>query len=255
MKQIVNEFGEANFYKKLAIVADLATILGVSIATFVAGQFLSEVTGLGFSASEFAVAVFFYFIFFIIFVGILSVFWSAIQEIISKNYGNATGYFFLAFFFLAMYSSFVPGIKNFAGDIFGNRYMLPKPAQLVVSSLLAEKMENSEGGYLIKGKVSFKKDVEISDYVIALYGADSKTGVYVLHAFNNSQMFEINGNGDFNIPSVAKDFRLDDSYVVVFRELDSKRGAGSDFPNYLTVIPNIELGEAGAFVQAFKPKG
>lgn len=63
MKAIIKEFIEGDSIKKLAIISNVSTILGVSIATFVAGPFLSKFSGIDFILADFIIAILFYFMF------------------------------------------------------------------------------------------------------------------------------------------------------------------------------------------------
>ncbi|WP_221620880.1 hypothetical protein, partial [Aeromonas caviae] len=63
MKEIFNDFVNGNATTKLSIISNISTILGVSVATFVAGPFLSKFAEMEFIVSDFIIAITFYFIY------------------------------------------------------------------------------------------------------------------------------------------------------------------------------------------------
>lgn len=247
MKKILNEFNQAGALEKLGVIANLATIFGVSVATFVAGPFLSEITGVGFDASEFVVALLFYFTFFLLFVGVLFIFWFSLKGLFYKNYGKATGYILLALLSSSIYLNLVPWLSEGLGDLTDNRYMMPEPANMVVVDFSNISIEAGENRFSVNGKVDFRSNALISDYGVALYGFNERSNAYTLHDFKYDELFEINDDGVFKIPSQEGDFNFSDSYIVVFRRADQE-GAQDKLPNYLTLIPNIELSQIGAYI-------
>ncbi|MBE0359146.1 hypothetical protein [Pseudoalteromonas aliena] len=245
MKNVIKEFEEASPLSKLATFADIATILGVSVATFVAGPFLSEVTGVGFSGPEFIVAILVYSIFVMILVGIFLVLWNGIK-LYRLNSETSTGdgivYTFTFLILIAIYASVMSPLKGFIGDITNNRYLLPLSAARAVNNIENITIEKIGEKYAIKGTVSFNKDINPLNYISAFYMLDQKEGLYILHSVKNSESFEINSNGGFVIPGIDSQEQLKEGRLVIFREKDSQFGV-YDFPNNLSIVPNNELSQ------------
>ncbi|TOM21910.1 hypothetical protein CGH81_24290 [Vibrio parahaemolyticus] len=61
MIQIFKDFVDGSSTQKLSIISNFSTVLGVSVATFVAGPFLSKFADIEFVASDFIMAILFYF--------------------------------------------------------------------------------------------------------------------------------------------------------------------------------------------------
>lgn len=248
MKKVINEFATASPLSKLATFADIATILGVSVATFVAGPFLSEVTGLGFSAPEFIVAILIYTVLLVILILILAIPWNIIKNYREKP--NLEDVALGAFFFLilvALYFSFLSPVKLFFGDITNNRYILPISAEKAIEKINKIELVKLGDKYILKGKLTFTKEAIPIEYVAAIYKIEISSGLYVLHSSKNKEKFEINASGTFNIPSIKLEDELRNGVLIIFRELDSNRTGNHDFPNQLSVVPNTQLDTMGAY--------
>ncbi len=250
MKKVLSEFSEASPLKKLSTISDIATILGVSVATFVAGPFMSEVAGIGFDASDFIVALFIYSIFILVLIGVFSTLFVSIRVYrVENSVGQAISLFIVFLLFLSVYASSFSHVKAFFGDITNNVYLMPKKAELSIKDISYEVNSLSDKNISIKGYVSLVEGSVATDYVAALYNLDENQGVYYLHSLRNSETFEINKNGDFVIPISKEKLNKGNSYIVIYRDLDSDRFGMYDFPNELTVVPNRELSEKGVFTK------
>ena len=248
LKKVINEFATASPLSKLATFADIATILGVSVATFVAGPFLSEITGLGFSAPEFIVAILIYSILLVTLIGILTIPWEIIKGYREKSdSGDAALWVFVFLLLVALYFNFLTPVKSFFGDLTNNRYLLPVSAEKAIEKINEVKLVKLGDRYTLKGKLTFTKEVEPIEYVAAIYKIDRTSGLYVLHSSKNDEKFEINSSGIFNVPSIESEDALKNGVLVIFRELDSNRTSSYDFPNQLSVVPNTELDVMGAY--------
>lgn len=144
-RNYISNFLGLNPKEKLSVIADIVTILGISIATFVAGPFLTELVGLGFELSEFIWALFFYSIIGLAIIGLIIGFLSEFKNTENKkDSGDTISAIFVYLLILAIFISVYPWTKNFFGDITNNRYLLPPSAMSAVKdidSILVETLE------------------------------------------------------------------------------------------------------------------
>jgi hypothetical protein len=92
MKDIFHDFKNGSSREKLSILSDFSTILGVSVATFVAGPFLSKFANIEFVLSDFIISVLFYFICLYIAGGTFYEYaQSSYENHKNKKYGEITG--------------------------------------------------------------------------------------------------------------------------------------------------------------------
>jgi len=257
VSKVINEFIESSSLKKLSTISDVATILGVSVATFVAGPFLSEVTGLGFDASEFLWAIIFYFLAgcWVIYLVIETA--KVVKVFLTKRSNSETESsksnedkilnLFGLIVMVALSVTFYSPIKNIYGDISNNRYLLPPAPSKAVNEVLNIEQEIVGKKVRLHGIVDFKEGFIPEQYVVTLYELDEESAEYNLYNRYSSERYTaINSKGEF---AMAVDAKSVDKfkYIVIYRELDTS-WKGPDFPTEISQIPSIEIEELGAFI-------
>ncbi|QIR92984.1 hypothetical protein FR729_07640 [Vibrio alginolyticus] len=245
------EIKSASLLKWLSIVSDLATILGVSVATLVAGPFLGNLSGLGFDTAEFLWAVFFYFVYILALVG-SSLFFVRLTVNYFKN-SIFSGAISLSALVLswAIWFSLSDSLESYFGTLTGSRYMLVAKPQLAIDKF--ENIEIMEEGSstFIKGKVALNSGYVPSDYVVSLYSMNTDTGEYEYRYVGlNKTSSNINADGWFSLPKVKVDSQgLKKSYLAIYRLSDEGKYMGTVFPNKLTQVPSASMERLGAVVE------
>lgn len=245
MMQIFKDFFNSSPLQKLSTVSDIATILGISVATLVAGPFLSDVAGLGFNLVEFLWAIFFYSLFATIVLAVSTYLLSSIKtRFTSKKYLSFSVLSFLLLFFISIAFSTATGMKEFFGGVTSNRYMLPFEPKQSVIKVEVQEINTIENLTTITGKVSFKNNVDFNKYLIVAYSSNLKDGEfeYMKHgSYKYSAKF--NASGEFTFLKLDTE-RKKDIYLVIYRKADYQR----NFPSNLTQIPSNEMDLVGAKV-------
>lgn len=255
MNEYFKSFVDGDLAKKVSMISDVTTILGVSVATFVVGPLLDRYTNFEFILSDFILSITFYFIFIVLTIsGVYSIIMENNKDadkesktIISKSIQILLLISFLVISF--------PYIKYIAGNLFNVSYLLPtvpKKAILGVENLTVKQGENFVDIY---GKLKLDKNIEINDYIAIVY-VKNKNNLFVSKQYGKDyyQEYEIGIDieGSFNAPISIENNDQENIYIVVYRKsdwtlinkLDNKIG----YPTNLTSIPHTVTDEIGAFV-------
>lgn len=261
MKRIFFDFVEGDSTKKLSIISDFSTILGVSVATFVAGPFLSEFTEKKFIVSDFIISIAFYFIFISFVAEMLYSYATSLYKYIKENkFDKATGSTLLALFVAWVLVTSFPYAKYYFGNAFNVSYLLPVEAEKAIKVTPLIEIEKHNEVLSIAGKITVVKGANPSDYVVIGYSRNSD-GLYEIiefgGLFENDYLSTVSNSGKFVIPLKLKGKEhLDHIYLVVYRKSDwsflslTQRQFG--YPSVLTQLPNEEIEKIGGFTWKVK---
>lgn len=255
MKKNLHDFIDGDSTKKLAIISDFSTILGVSIATFVAGPFLSKFNNQEFIISDFILAIAFYFVYLYI---VLSIFYSYVksffQELKEKKYTNLILSVPMILFITWLIIILFPFAKSFIGNTFNVSYLLPPTAKNAIIKIKDIQIYDNQ----IKGQFIFKNTINALDYVALLYAKNNKNNKFeIIKHGSSSDDYKtiIRQNGEFVIPiKLYEDYTQ--YYLAVYRssdwELITALTARYGFPNNLSYFPNSDTDKLEAFVVKIK---
>jgi len=260
VKKIINDFIDGDSTKKLAIISDFATILGVSVATFVAGPFLSKFANKEFIVTDFIISIAFYFICLYMSVNILySFIKSIITKMSEKKYKEIAVNIPFALFVIWIAIIIFPYMKYYAGNSFNVSYLLSPTATNAIIEKDYLKMEQQNDNAKITGKLIFAKNINSKNYVAIIYAHNKDNGVFEIikyRGYSNDYQTIIRNNGEFTIPIKLYD-NYNDFSVVIYRKSDwNLLTALSDkygFPNQITYLPNNDIDELQAYVLKIKP--
>ena len=243
----------------LSIIADVVTIVGVSIVWFIGQPVVAALLGRHVSFGNFANGILFYFIwismtaFIVILLEKLT-----FKEFKQKHYAKVTIYIGV---FIALISvianGFVPS-KDLWANLFANEYLFPSSPNEVIKDIDLS-FDRNDGR--LKGTVNFNdvyKQIDACDYRIVSYSKYKDDSNYNIHrflwredgAYYNRTLVKINSNGSFLIP----DFRsyentvgntLESIVVAVVTRLDD--GLRTRYPTAISGKDAPELIEVGAF--------
>jgi len=256
MKQIFKEFVAGDSVRKLAIIADLSTILGVSIATFVAGPFLSRFAGIKFVLSDFILSVAFYFICIYLAGELLfNYIRSVVKNLNTRNYRELIGSTIFALLVLWMIVVTFPYIQYFVGNAFNVSYLLPQAAGTAVKDIDYSVSDVGDDTVQLSGKMDFSKEAKPTDYIGVLYIQD-EDHLYSVYrygkGYDGEYQIEINKSGAFTIPINHKKLMTSQVSLVIYRRSDWSLVDAADqsfgYPNRLTQIPSESIQDLEARV-------
>ncbi len=255
MKEIITDLIEGDSRKRLSIISDVSTILGVSVATFVAGPFLSEFANIEFILSDFIISILFYFICIYL---VASVGFSFIKEAITKSkekrYHDLASSTILALFISWVAIVCFPYAKYYFGNAFNVSYLLSLPAEKAIISVNNVSVAKEDELLKISVKLNFNVHSKPSDYVAILY-AQNKNGIYEIvqytKGFNSEYEVTISNLGEITIPVKLSDIAIGNPYLLIYRNSDwsllSGIGTHKGYPDDLTQIPMRETEDLGAY--------
>jgi len=253
LQKTLDEIKSASPIQWLSIISDFATILGVSVATLVAGPFLGNITGMGFSTLDFLWAIFFYFIYILLFVT-ASIYLIKFVIRMFKERGYFLGFLSISLLVLTwalLFSSATP-LKTFFGTWTGSRYMLVAKPEIAVVKFEKVSVEKRDKYMFINGSVIFNEGYDATDYVVVIYSINDKTGEYEYQYIGlNKTSSKINSKGKFTLPKIEIDENsLGQSYLAIFRLSDEGQYMGRVFPNKLTQVPSMSTDALGVVVES-----
>jgi hypothetical protein len=257
MKKLFDEFINSSPLQKLAILANVSTILGVSIATFVAGPFLSSIMGREFDLADFIISILFIFVFFMIAaLIIINAAKMIIGDVKSKNYPILIRTIVIHGLILWFIVVIFPYAKLFIGNLFNVSFMLPEPAKSAVASVKINPSAlryQEPDMYAIAGTIYLKPNSKLYDYEIVLYKKLEGLPNYEINYASNQYKVSIKSNGEFQIPmiNIKRLDHMNELYIVVFRKCDSSFASSSGIyhPNKLSEMPDARLDKLNPFIQ------
>lgn len=262
MRKIITDFIEGDTTKKLSIASDFATILGVSVATFVAGPFLSKFAEVAFIPSDFILAIAFYFLCVILaFGGTYDLIQYLYTNTKDKKYLNVATKLFFSLLMLWAVIVVFPYVKHFVGNTFNVSYLLPEPAIRAVKFVSEIQIEDLKSSKRVSGSIEFSVGANPSDYVAISYYEDVN-GLFFVGRFgptyNADYEGEINSKGDFKFPVVIPEDAKEIFYILIYRKSDwsllKMFGGGPAYPHEVTQLPDTEIDKLGAYIAKVKLK-
>lgn len=254
MLEIIKSFVNGTSTEKLAIISNISTILGVSVATIVAGPFLQQFADQEFIVSDFIIAIIFYFLYISITMSIiynlsLKAYKSYQEKKFNFLFSNITLSLITAWIAIAFFTT----TKYHFGNIFDSEYLLSKPASHAISRVSVLEISNDGKKAYIKGKIEFKTNITSSDFEILLY-TKSGSGLYQSVKTNGDDYIsKSNMDGSFTlIASPLYGETLQDMYIVIYRKSDwsfiETFGYGkTGYPNNTTQVPDSSIEHLKAF--------
>lgn len=261
MKKIANDFIKGDSTKKLAIISDFTTILGVSVATVVAGPFLSKFADMEFIITDFILAIAFYFVFIYIIFYRAYVFSKSIFNYIKEGqYKKIVRGVSVALFVIWAIIIVFPYLKYYVGNSFNVSYLLPPTAINAIVKKDYITINKTEKLIKVEGKLLLTKNANSTEYVAILYAQNLNNSLFDIVGYQDNYQTTIRKNGEFTIlrnQSVYHDYKNYDNFsVVVYRksdwELFNMINNKFGFPDKLTSLPSNETDQANASVFKLK---
>ncbi|WP_166837474.1 hypothetical protein [Rheinheimera pleomorphica] len=256
MKEIFREFINGSSAKKLAILSDFATILGVSVATVVAGPFLSRFAGVEFNLADFVISVLFVFCclwvagecLYYLLVKIFDAYKESNYRAVSTN---------SIILMLSVWFAIVafPFLKYHTGNIFDASYLLPARALSAISGFEYSISSPFDERVVLEGLVTLNEGAKATDYVAVFY-ARNKQLVYEIQEYGRTYSRDyaapINSQGRVSMPIHRSAFGMNGAALVFYRRSDWSffKGLGVEpgYPNLVPQLPNDEMETIGAYV-------
>jgi len=240
-----------------SVIADLMTVLGISVATIVAGPFLSGIRGIRFDPLDFILLVLFYFIFICLYAYSLYRFTKTlITNIADKMYIDCLLNIIAILIFAAVAFYFTPIAYSSFGSASNNSYIIPKSASDAVQHITHIVPYNSykNGDVSLKCRLVFSEDCKKSDYVAVVYTRMDGIREYSIHTPVVDYEFDIDADGFFTIPAVSSK-NLDDQnelFVAIFRKVDWRLRRTflfqKGYPDHLLTFPTEDVKELRPYV-------
>lgn len=229
--------------EKLAYIADVCTIIGVSMATFFSSSIIKRVTGESFSFFDLANGTLFAFIVIFVSYWLLVLLVASVRSLRNKKFTYGA---FLAFVFLVLLNisiGVMPYFKDCWANIFSNEYMLPNRPNSVFKQI--SKLTVDESG-VISGAVELSdpsQHVCVDEYVVLVYVKYDEESYRRKDQYSRTY-FEINSDLTFSTSSMRGPNREKptEAIVVVVRALDvSMRDRSPRYVNsgYAAALTNI----------------
>ncbi len=255
-----DELMGASLLKKLAVVADCATILGVSLATVVVigGELLSEALNRPFEPVHLISYLLVHMLYFAAFAIALAKLLHGCRNAWRTNH-RRWSIALLVSALVAMWFLLVclQPWRNVAGGFLRNPYLLPRrPAACVVGVEASAVSTGSGRNPDITGRLKFNKSSDPSQYLLVAYVKYSDSSDYIPHRFYRGDRtwtehweVDVGMDGSFRVPDLlmAKTTvgnRLTDCWIVIVLRKDTS------FPWHLPVsilsFPSPQLDLIGA---------
>ncbi len=259
MKEIFNDFVNGNATTKLSIISNISTILGVSVATFVAGPFLSKFAEMEFIVSDFIIAITFYFIY--LWLAASTIYFSTKELVNSARNRNTSDIITKTIqLLLIAWAAIVifPHAKYYTGNIFNTSYLLPPPAKKAISGLSKIKVYENNSNITVQGEIIFNEGMNGSDYELVLYKKND-AGVYTpVEMSNREDSFRLSQNGQFTMPFDTRYNKINDPALVIYRTADwsltTYMTSQQGYPEGMTQLPSSEMDALNAYVFFLKNK-
>lgn len=228
--------GIVRIRQNLAIIADVATILGVSIVGFIGTPLVSVLLGREFNLFSLVNGVFFYFVVtgmtVLISIGLLRRSWRLLQE---KKYFRLVFSLFVYLLSLSIVVGILRPSRDLWANLLGNEYLFPpSPSEVVEGLALRYRGEDAS----IVGKVTWKPGhlVEIQNYrAVAYLKYSDESPFYKVHEFftpihggsSVTELVRISADGSFVVPNITTNLRtlgnvLQGSIVAIVARLDGE---------------------------------
>lgn len=268
-KKILEEYKSSSYLQKMSFIANIFTILGISLFPFIIGPFLSWIVGKPFYFIDFLLAGAFFSSYLIVLVFCIWIFIEKVIKFIQKSlFGKAIIFFIAGIISVCILISIYSPLQFWSTRIFKIQYFMPPAPTSIVSDILVTKdtgIYNIISKLVITGSVKFTSDVNWQDYEVALYTIPYISGKentqFKIHiAEDGSYAFPITDDGKFTIPSIdfsqLNDFNM--QYIVLYRRTDWSpvRWITSNFtgyPNNFSVIPDKAHLKLKSFIYRIPP--
>lgn len=258
MKQIIREFSGGSSTKKLAIAADFATVLGISVATLVAGPFLSRFADIEFDLADFLISILFYFA--CIWLG-GELFLSAIRNIFvsveESRYRETMKQSVLLIVYVWLLVALFPTVRYYVGNALEVSYLLPEKADVAITSARYS-ISSAQGDFVaVEGVAEFKEGADPSDYVAVVYVRNDNLMFEIIdYGRTYRREYEIQLGTDGAVLLPVHESELDGQGALAFyRKSDwsflRAIEDGPGFPTRVPQVPSTSMSELGAYVVPF----
>ncbi|MCK5110360.1 MAG: hypothetical protein KAQ94_02480 [Arcobacteraceae bacterium] len=255
MRTYFKNFKDGDLTKKLSMISDISTILGVSVATFVIGPLLDKYTNFEFIISDFIISITFYFICIVI-VG--TSIYSIIYDNEEKEEKKSSLLSKIIQFLLlvSLISISFPYVKYITGNVFNVSYLLSAPANKAVLGISKLNIKQKKESIEITGTLNLNKEINSNDYIALIYTKNNDNQLFSSVAYGKKYLkeyeVEISKNGYFNIPIFMQYNKQEHVYLVVYRKSDwsliSSIDKNNGYPDNLTSLPHSLTDQLEAFI-------
>ncbi len=250
--------------ENLAIIADVATILGVSIVGFIGTPLVSVLLGRKFSLFGVVNGVLFYFVMtgaaILISIVLLRSGWRLFQQ---REYLRLTLRLFLYILLLSILAGIHGPSKDLWANLLGNEYFFP-PSPTEVVEGLDLRYVGEDASILGKVKWNPRRPIDIANYRAVTYlEYRNESPFFRVHKFlapihggdSETELARISADGSFMVPSISKRFQtqgnvLQGAIVAIVTRLDG--GPLRRYPPGVTDKNATELKEIQAFAETLE---
>lgn len=248
----------------LAVIADIATILGVSIAWFIGTPWVGRLLGRSFSLFDLITGVLFYFVVICITLFFSAWFLSgAVTRFKARNYVNFAVCLFAYLVVLSAIIGIFGPFRSLWANVFGNTYLRPAaPVEIVQDLDLHYNRERA----ILHGRVTWKPGfrVELDEYrAVAYLKYSNDSPFYVLHSFTiptgsgftfGAKLVKISADGSFIIPGISTNSHtvgnvLEGCLIAIITRLDGEPLVAR-YPGSVTDERSEEFSRINAYAKA-----
>lgn len=257
----LSDFAAASVLGKFAVIADIATVLGISLTTIITLPLISRIIGRSFSILDFLLML----LFLIIGLAIsLSSLGSIAQEAITlKRGGSINGAITLGVSFMAVLCGYIwiaPKAAYAVGYVFNISYILPDPAEKAVIEVLDLSVAHpykSKDKVLIQGKIKFSEGSSPSNYRIGIYGRIGNNVQLQYISANESHApisTEIADDGEFEMHGISTTGIDETTEMFLLVARNSDKPMFNNYPASFISHKDAAIHRLQAYVQPFNPK-
>lgn len=256
---VINEFSAMSPLQKFGVLANILSVVGISLATFVTLPIISNLLGKEFSLLDFMISI--------IFSGIVSILFIALtigmgSEIIASikrgDIATASGIILFALVLYAVGGVVAQHAYYFIGDALNVSYMLANPAKSAVKKIYNIKRDQPYGKpdlFIMKGNVEFNQGNDFQDYSVMLYGRPDGSTLFEAirpESGESNYTFDVAEDMSFEIPGInLKEYKNNyDLFVVIVRKTDSWvfESSRHGFPTGVTTMTGGRMRKIQPFI-------
>jgi hypothetical protein len=255
-RHIIQEFSASPSLTKFSIIADVFSVLGLSVISLITLPLLTEFLGREFSWFDFVFTILFYII---IVTFSLSIIIVLIRESVDKirSRDAITGFAFLIFLLIiaVIGIALVPIIHNAFGSAFNVSYMLPRPAKsaisghgdIAISHPYDDNGEQTTTRFLISGSLMIDPGAEATNYRVIVYTRtfdETQFSLQNTRDYSGSPVIaDVLEDGSFELPAIRlpRDKQAADAFIAVVRDADSWRDGWKGYPRAVNLMKDREI--------------
>ena len=229
------QYLERDALGRLAVIADIFAIAGVSIVTLISAPFISKVLGVQFRYRDIFAAVIVVSVWLLVLSAILRFgVVNTIAQFRLKKPVEGMGYALGACFYLWLLSIITPYIKLEIGRVTGDELLKPMAAATVIKSIENVKIAAADSQTVsVSGRVNCQTKCDLSEYVVVAYPSYYDSSARTIHSvpgspFTTDYKWAIHKDGTFVVPDIKRNNissslspALTDVMILVLRDADA----------------------------------